>query len=267
MKPQIEAVSLFDGAIISIKRGREIIERLRLGPNDVHAMITHPDGELEDLGISQNLLTNAGRDLWAASFGQATLHAGTATSAPTATLLTDSALAGSAGLYNGWRVYFPITGLTTPLVYANCGAGGSSTTIVTDQYWTAADGTGTVPANGSAYLLVPSCFGRFMGVSGNATAPAAGDTTLAGEETGGIGLNRTKATYAHTGGAATYTMQVAFGPLTGSPATNPIHKMALFTASNPTAAGIMLFETVLNLDATVASGDTLTITETVTLSG
>ena len=42
--------------------------------------------------------------------------------------------------------------------------------------------------------------------------------------------------------------------------------MGLFTASNTTAAGIMTFESVLNADANVVSGDTLTVTDTVTLS-
>jgi hypothetical protein len=46
-----------------------------------------------------------------------------------------------------------------------------------------------------------------------------------------------------------------------------IHKMGLFTAANTTAAGILVFETVLNADATVGNGDTLTVTDTVTLSG
>jgi hypothetical protein len=64
MKRQIEAVGLFDGAVINIKRGRKILDRLRLGPNDVQAIIARPDGELLDLGISRNLLTNVGRDLW-----------------------------------------------------------------------------------------------------------------------------------------------------------------------------------------------------------
>jgi hypothetical protein len=42
--------------------------------------------------------------------------------------------------------------------------------------------------------------------------------------------------------------------------------MGLFTASTLTAAGIMVFETVLNADANVISGDTLQVTDTVTLS-
>jgi hypothetical protein len=254
-----------DGATIHFFRKGKKMRKLRLGPNHVHAFITHPDGSITDLGISENLLTNGGRDLWAATFGNATLHAGTHTTAPT-TLVTDSALAGSASLYNGWRLYSPITGLTTPLVYANCATGGSSTTIVIDQWWTATDTTGTTPAINSVYLLVPMCAGRFMAVSGNTTAPTASDTTLAGEETGGVGLNRTKATYAHTGGNATYTEQVAYS-VTGTPATNPIHKMALFTAANPTAGGIMVFATILNADATVGNGDTLTVTDTITMSG
>ena len=46
-----------------------------------------------------------------------------------------------------------------------------------------------------------------------------------------------------------------------------IHKMGLFTAKDTTSAGILVFETVLNQDATVGNGDTLTVTDTITLSG
>jgi len=260
MKTVIEP--LRDGSRLHFFRKGKLQRKLRLGPNHVHAFITHRDGSVTDLGISHNLLTNAGRDLWANTFGHAALHAGTHTTAPTTTLVTDSALAGSAGLYNGWRLYSPITGLTTPLVYANCGAGGSSTTIVIDQWWTAADAVGTTPAVSSVYLLVPMCAPRFMGLSTN-TTPAAGDTTLTGEITTG-GCARAKATFAHTSGTATFTQQTVYSVTASFTA---IASMALFTAASTAAAGVMVFETALNQTATVGNGDTLTVTDTVTLSG
>jgi hypothetical protein len=102
-----------------------------------------------------------------------------------------------------------------------------------------------------------------MGLTTDAAAAAAADAVLASEITTG-GCNRAKATYAHTVATATYTMQVVYA-VTAS-FTN-IHKMGLFTALNTTAAGIMVFETVLNQDATVGNGDTLTVTDTITLSG
>src|SRR6266542_1663898 len=115
----------------------------------------------------------------------------------------------------------------------------------------------------NGYSIIPTCTPRFMGLTTDAAAAAAGDTVLATEITTG-GCARTKATYAHTGATATYTMQVVFSVTSTFTA---IHKMGLFTAKDTTSAGIMVFETVLNQDATVGNGDTLTVTDTVTLSG
>ena len=42
--------------------------------------------------------------------------------------------------------------------------------------------------------------------------------------------------------------------------------MGLFLSSTA-STGLIVFETVLNQDATVGNGDTLTVTDTVTLSG
>jgi len=254
---------LREGANLHFFRNGKRENTLRLGPNQVHAFITHPDGSITDCGISLNLLTNAGRDLWDASFGHIALKAGTHTTAPTTVLITDSALGGAASQYNGWRAYSPITGLTTPLVYANCGSGGSATTIVIDQWWTAADAVGTTPAISSVYLLVPMCAARFMGLSTSTTATAT-DTVLPGPELTTNGLARAKATYAHTGGTSSYTEQCVY-TVTGG--TTTVGMMGLFTAMNTTAAGVMVFETVLNTTATVASGDTLTVTDTITTTG
>ena len=253
---------LKDGCIINVldRRGRPH-QKLRLGPNYVHAFIRRRDGSIDDLGISKNLLTNSGRDLWAATFGHATMKEGACT-ATSATSATPSGGGMTADQYKGWRVYMPVTGLTTPPVYGNIGT--NSTTVLTvDQWWTAADGVGTTPASTSGYSVMPTCTPRFMGLTTDSAAASASDTVLATEITTG-GCARTKATYAHTAGTATYTMQVVFS-VTAS-FTN-IHKMGLFTAMNTTAGGIMVFETVLNQDATVGNGDTLTVTDTITLSG
>nr|MBA2559403.1 hypothetical protein [Propionibacteriales bacterium] len=70
------------------------------------------------------------------------------------------------------------------------------------------------------------------------------------------------ATYAHTAGTSTFTLVKAY-TITGT--LTAIHKMGLFFHSTA-STGPMVFETVLNADATVVNGDTLTVTETVTLS-
>jgi len=80
------------------------------------------------------------------------------------------------------------------------------------------------------------------------------------------GLGRALCTYAHTNGSlgsnSTYTLTKTF-TYTGSTATT-IAKIGIFNASR---AGIPMFVTSLPATATVtANGDTLTVTETVTLS-
>src|SRR6266542_1256045 len=250
-----------DGAFVHLFRRGKKVTRVRLGPNHVHAFITRKDGTIVDLGISKNLLTNSGRDLWAAAFGQSPMKDGALT-ASSATSATPSGGGMTTDQYKGWRVFCPVTGLTTPPVYGNIGSN-SATVLTLDQWWTAADGVGATPAATNGYSIIPTCTPRFMGLTTDAAAAAAGDTVLATEITTG-GCARTKATYAHTGATATYTMQVVFSVTSTFTA---IHKMGLFTAKDTTSAGIMVFETVLNQDATVGNGDTLTVTDTVTLSG
>jgi hypothetical protein len=256
--------TLRDGAFLHILRRGKLETRLRLGPNHVHAFITRRDGSVEDLGISTNLLTNAGRDLWAAAFGQAPNKQGAFT-ATSATSATPSGGGLTADQYKGWRVFSPISGVTTPPVYGNIGT--NSTTVLTvDQWWTDVDGLGTTPASTNGYFIMPTCLPRFMALTTDAAAASAADTVLATENNGN-GCSRTKAAYAHTAATATYTMQVVYS-ITGT--ITALHKMGLFTNALPAggaSGGVMVFETVLNLDATVGNGDTLTVTDTITLTG
>lgn len=99
----------------------------------------------------------------------------------------------------------------------------------------------------------------YVGITTDTGAPASGDTTLTGELTGS-GLARAQATFAHTAGAASYTLTKTF---TSSDATTRlIHKAALFNASS---GGTMPFESALTSDANIASGDTLTLTWTISI--
>lgn len=110
---------------------------------------------------------------------------------------------------------------------------------------TASTGTGSyAPAN-------------YIGLTANATAPAAADTTLTGEITTGA-LARAQATYSHTTGTASYTLQKTFT----SDQSVTVAKIGIFNAST---GGTMVFETLLNASATLVSGDQLTVTETVSL--
>jgi hypothetical protein len=259
-----EVEPLPDGSILHISRSRngvrKLVESMKIGPNEVHAFISHMDGSITDLGISHNLLTNGGRDLAAAAIGNATQASGALT-ASSATSATPSGGGLTTDQYKGWRVWCPVTGVTTAPVYGNIGS--NSTTVLTvDQWWTAAEGVGTTPASTNGYFITPTGLARFMGLTTDSGAASASDTVLASEITNN-GASRALATYAHTGGTATFTLQKAYS-ITGT--ITAIHKMGLFTAANTTAAGILYFESVLNADATVVNGDTLTVTDTVTLS-
>lgn len=261
------------------RRGRPYSQQVtRTGPNSVHAFITHRDGSITDLGVSQNLLTNIGRDWWAQQFGF--IGAGVTTASPasavstsaitvTGTPLTASNLASPQLGVAGLRVWMPVTGITTAPVYANI-ISNTTSVLTIDQWWTAADGTGTTPASTNALHIAPggaaAC--RFMALTTDSGAASASDTVLASEITTNGG-SRVLATYAHTYGQSTLTLSKAFsisGTLTA------IHKMGLFSSltqggTTAAAGGPMLYEAVLNQDATVGNGDTLTVTWTNTLSG
>lgn len=105
----------------------------------------------------------------------------------------------------------------------------------------------------------------YMAITANATAPSAGDTTLTAEiATGGGGLIRAQATYAHTGGAATYTLTKTFTANGSDSLPVTIAKMGIFNASS---SGTMPFETLVSPTATLSAvADAVTITETVTVS-
>jgi hypothetical protein len=272
-RPQLEVVGIDDTTIVNITRGRKITELVRFGANKVHAAIIHTDGSIEDLGVSENLLTNIGRD-WLADAMGGKIPAGGAGSPATATSATSFTATGTPwtasnlatpqlGLI-GMRAYFPVTNITTAPVYGNIVSNTTSVATI-DQWWTAADGTGTTPASTNAFILgaggPPST--RFMGLTTDASAASAADTALATEITAN-GANRQLATYAHTYGNATYTLTKAYS-ITGT--ITAIHKGGLFTHNSQAGTGPVIFETVLNQDATVGNGDTLTVTWTVTLSG
>lgn len=261
VRPQVEVMGVGDAATVAVRRGHRLEELVRLGPNEVHAAIIHADGSITDLGISKNLLTNAGRDLLAAALGAAGTNNGTNVATGTsATSLTDSGEAWTTDQFKGWKVVAEES--TNTPVHGNVGSN-TGTVLTIDAWRNADDSAGTTPAATANYCIFPSCRPRFMGLTENASAASAASTALTGEITTG-GLARALATYAHTGGTATFTLTKSFSVTATFPA---VHRMGLFTASNVTAGGILVFETVLNADASVVSGDTLQVTETVTLSG
>lgn len=259
---------LADGSRLHIHRGRRLIETIRLGPNDVHAFITHSDGSIDDLGISHNLLTTGsatGRDYFAA-IGGGLLPAGGSGSpnitAVSTTAFTATGTPWTTNLLAGMTAYGSVTGTTTPPVHFRIIS--NTTSVATGEGWYTADGTtlGTTPAIGFGYVIAPGGGpARFMALTENAGAASAADTALTGEITTG-GCGRALATYAHTLATATYTLQKAFSVTASFPA---IHKIGIFPFLTASGA-MMVFEAVLNADANVVNGDTLTVTDTVTVS-
>lgn len=106
---------------------------------------------------------------------------------------------------------------------------------------------------------------NYMALTANATAPAAGNTALAGEiATAGGGLVRKQAVYAHTPGTNTYTLT---GTFTGTASDNYPVTIAKVGVFNAASGGTLVWETLLSPTAATlnASGDQLTVTQTVTL--
>lgn len=99
---------------------------------------------------------------------------------------------------------------------------------------------------------------NYIALTTDSTAPAAGDTTLTGEITTG-GLERAPGTYGHTNGQNTFTVTKTF---TASATHTNVQKGGLFTAAS---SGTMMAESTFTA-VSLASGDQLTITWTITLS-
>lgn len=105
---------------------------------------------------------------------------------------------------------------------------------------------------------VPAKYMALSATSGeNAT-----HTSLAGEiTTASGGLIRAAATYAHTTGAATYTLTKTFTANGSDSLPVTVKQCALFTASS---SGVMAFEKIITDTLFAASGDAATVTYTVT---
>jgi len=270
-----------DGALVTMFRQRKksgsqtAIGNVRMGPNAIHVGITRADGSYEDLGVSFNLLTNIGRDWLAGAIG-GFFPAGNSVAADISTGTSGTSITGTGSVWTasnlaspqlglaGLRVYAAPNTSTNPMVYGNI-ISNTTNVITIDKWWKADDTTGTTPTIGDSFIVGYGgpASARFMALTTNASAASAANTTLTGEITNNGGA-RALATYAHTFGTATFTLQKAFS-ITGT--LTAIHRMGLFTALSAAGADPMIFETVLNQDATVGNGDTLTVTDTLTVSG
>lgn len=252
-----------------IGRNRFMGEKLTFGPNFVHAMIGRgasgefgKPGTFEDLGWAHNIKTTVGMDWLHNSMGGG-LPGGTmaVSNACTATTYGVATTPFTASALVGMQVVVPITGITTQPVYGNIGA--NTTSVLTiDQWWTQIDGAGGTPAVGNFGLIIPNRGpARFMALTTDTGAPAVGDTVLTSENTT-YGVARALSTFAHTPGATTYTQYKIW---TASNTLTALHKAGLLTSGTLASAGILVADTALNADATLASADTLAVTWTWTL--
>ena len=248
---------------VRINRVRGISERIAVvRANEVHAVILHPDGSFENLGISTNLRTTVGLDYEASVLGgQLPSAQGSPATATSATSITATGTPFTSNQLKGYQVWAPITGITTAPVYGNIGS--NTTSVITiDQWWTGIDGAGGTPASTNAFTIAAANGpARFVALTTDAAAASASDTTLASEQNGN-GVSRSIATYAHTASATTYTQSKTW---TATGTITALHKGGMFTTSTLASVGIMVFETVLNADATLANGDQIAITWTVNI--
>jgi hypothetical protein len=205
--------------------------------------------------------TNAGLDLeWLAAMGVAAGYTGTAT-ASSATSLTAT---GTPWSVNQWTNCVVVA---TGNVYANVLSNTAGVLTVDRWYAPATPGgaAATTPSATAVFVIVPYAGGAmFMGLTANAVAVAAGDTTLPAEiTTAGGGLIRKICTLTHTAGGATGTAVAVF-TANGSD-TLPVTVAKMGLSPSLLAGQNQLFQTVLNATATLSiSGDQLTVTDTIT---
>ena len=105
---------------------------------------------------------------------------------------------------------------------------------------------------------------KWVALSANTTTPTGTDTALTGEiTTTGGGLVRKQGTYAHTTGAASYTVTTVFTANGSDVLPVTVGKRGVFESAASTS---QIFSTLITPTATLSAvGDQLTITDTVTL--
>lgn len=107
---------------------------------------------------------------------------------------------------------------------------------------------------------------KFVGITANSTAPAAGDTSLTAEiATAGGGLIRQAAAYAHTVGTASWTLTSNFVANGSDALPVTIAKRGIF--DQLAVGGALVYEALVTPTAVISAvGDALVLTDTVTAS-
>jgi hypothetical protein len=202
---------------------------------------------------------NSGNDAQACAMGgDLAGTTGTAT-ATSATSLTNSGA--SFGTYTGHVV---VAGTVYGVIVSNTG-----TVLTIDQWYNPGSpggSAGSTPGSTSSYVVLPGQAPYwYIAITTDSTAPSASDTTLPSEiTTAAGGLKRKLATYAHTTGVNSFSLATTFTANGSDTLPAVIAKAGIFNSVVP-ATGRMQFETLVSPTATLsASGDQLTLTDTVT---
>src|SRR5690242_2045130 len=132
---------VFDGVVTLNK------DRIKMGPNHVHAVVVHPDGSWDDCGVSHNVMTtanNGGRDQVAAMLGGKLGFgvSGTIATASSSTSLTATSTPFVADAYIGQIVVAEES--TNAPVHATIST--NTTSVLTVDAWrNGDDSAGTTP--------------------------------------------------------------------------------------------------------------------------
>lgn len=202
---------------------------------------------------------NSGNDGQARMMGGDVVGTSGTSTAAGATSLTDSGASWTTNAYIGHIVS---TGTVYGIVTANSG-----TVLTVDRWYTPATPGGaaaSTPSTGQYVVSPGNAPAWYVALTANNSAASAGDTSLTGEiVTSGGALVRKIAPYAHTAGAASYTLTPVFTANGSDSLPVTIAKIGVFQSI---VANLMIFETLLSATATLSqSGDQLTVTETVSL--
>lgn len=244
------------------------------GVEDTHWTLSGPPGRGPATGaldLNANITQN-GRDIWARALGGGQVGDTGQATASGATSLTDSTKSGTwtSNQWAGCRVFASVS--ATQMVFGIIVS--NTTTVLTVDRWytvgTPGGAAGSTPSATGTYVITDgNAPAWFMGLTANNGAPASPSTatSLTGEiTTVGGGLIRKICPYAHTASQNTYTLTPVFTANGSDSLSVVIAKIGVFDSMVPgDTTSTMLFESLLSATATLsASGDQLTVTETVT---
>jgi hypothetical protein len=207
-----------------------------------------------------DMITEAGRKLWASALGAGNNDTfGVTKEATSTTLVSEGAPGWTVNVFAGQDVY---AGKRVGTVLSN------TADTLTVARWEEPGKRGVVaaastPAGTPEYFIAAgACPSLWMALSTSEAAPKAEDIALAGELAGGTekGLGRALATFTYLG-ANKYEVKATFARDKKDPVKPVLAKIGLFNAQN---SGTMAFESLLSSTAELVEvGDSITVTDTV----